>query len=114
MSPTALYLLSFSSTTNAFLRTPASFARFIGDFRNVALNASWSSAKMSVASVTASFLAMNSRARNGESSASSCENFTFHGQQLWEMCRYNRFEILLMTGSRTLHRVRTDARRHPR
>ena len=56
---------------------------------------------MSLASVTASFPAMNSRARNGESSASSCENFTFHGQQVWEMCRYNRFEIPLSTGRLT-------------
>ena len=69
---------------------------------------------MSVASVAASFPAMNSLALNGESSANACENFTFHGHTSWEMCRYNRFEILLMTGSRTLHRVRTDARRHPR
>ena len=114
MRGTARYLREFSSTTTAFRLSPTNLARFMGDFRNVALNASWSSARMSVASVTASFLAMNARARNGESSASSCENFTFHGQQLWEMCRYNRCEILLMTGSRTLHRVRTDARRHPR
>ncbi len=56
---------------------------------------------MSVASVTASFPATNSRARNGESSANSCENFTFHGQTDCEMCRYNRFEIILATGSRT-------------
>ena len=53
---------------------------------------------MSVASVTASFPAMNSRARNGDASARSCENFPFHGHTLWEMCRYNRFEISLLTG----------------
>ena len=52
---------------------------------------------MFVASVTASFPATNIRARNGESSASSCENFTFHGQQVWEKCRYTRFEIALST-----------------
>ena len=45
---------------------------------------------------------MNSRARNGESSASACENFTFHGQQVWEMCRYNRFEITPTSGQSTL------------
>jgi hypothetical protein len=49
---------------------------------------------------------MNSRGANGESSANSCENFTFHGQTSWEMCRYNRFEILLETGWRTV--VRRD------
>ena len=57
---------------------------------------------MSVASVTAPFPAMNSRAWNGESSASACENSTFHGQQVWEMCRYNRFEIALLTGCLTI------------
>ena len=61
---------------------------------------------MSAASVTASFPAMKSRALNGESSASSCENFRFHGQTFWEMCRYNRFQIPLTTGSRTANRVR--------
>ena len=57
---------------------------------------------MSVASVTASFPAMNSLALNGESSANACENFPFHGHTLWEMCRYNRFEIPLLTGGLTL------------
>lgn len=40
MNATGLYLLEFSSTTAAFRLSPASFARFIGDFRNAALNAS--------------------------------------------------------------------------
>ena len=69
---------------------------------------------MSRASVTASFPAMISRARNGEFSASAWENFTFHGQTDWEMCRYNRLEIALTTGGRTLHRFRTHACRQPR
>ena len=56
---------------------------------------------MSVASVTASFPSRNGRARNGESSASACENFTFHGQTDWEMCRYTRFKIALATGQGT-------------
>ena len=94
--------LAFSSTTAAFRCNPRTFARFIGDFRNAALNASWSSARMSAASVTASFPAMNSRARNGESSANACENFTFHGHTSWEMCRYNRLEVTLDTGRGTL------------
>jgi hypothetical protein len=93
----------FSSTTAALRCNRASFARFIGDFRNAALNVSISSARMSVARVIKSFRAMNSRARNGDPSAKSCENFTFHGQQLWEMCRYNRFEVSLRTGLRTLN-----------
>jgi hypothetical protein len=63
--------------------------------------------------VTESLPVMNSRARNGESSTSACENFTFHGQTDWEMCRYTRFEIALTTGNRTVHQVRMDARRHP-
>lgn len=54
------------------------------------------------------------RAWNGESSASSSENFPFRGHTLWEMCRYPSLECAITTGSRTLHRVRTDARRHPR
>ena len=61
---------------------------------------------MSVTSVTASFPSRNGRARNGESLASACENFTFHGQTDWEMCRYNRFEIELATGLRTLNAAR--------
>ena len=56
---------------------------------------------MSVASVAASFPSMNARARNGESVANACENFTLHKQQVWEMCRYNRFEIPLSTGRLT-------------
>ncbi len=32
-------MLTFASTTVAFRLSPASFARFIGDCRNVALNA---------------------------------------------------------------------------
>ena len=57
---------------------------------------------MSVTSVTAFFPAKNSRARNGESSASACEDFTLHGHTLWEMCRYNRFDIPLDVGARTV------------
>ncbi len=97
--------LAFSSTTAAFRCSPRNFARFIGDFRNAALNASWSSPRISRASVAASFPAMNSRARNGESSANSCENFTFHAHTLWEMCRYNRFMVELDTGRRTLRKT---------
>ncbi|MDZ7630297.1 MAG: hypothetical protein U5K74_02770 [Gemmatimonadaceae bacterium] len=92
------------STTAAFRRNPASFARFIGDFRNAPLNASWSSARMSVASVTAFFASMNPRGLNGESAANSCENFTFHGHTLWEMCRYNRFMVGLDTGIGSVRR----------
>ena len=40
MRATALYLLKFSRTTTAFRLSPASFAHFIGAFRNAALNAS--------------------------------------------------------------------------
>ena len=94
---------AFPSTTAAFRCNPANFARFIGDFRNAALNASWSSARISRASVTASFPSMNSRGANGDPFARSAENFTFHGQTLWEMCRYIRFEVELATGLRTLN-----------
>ena len=61
---------------------------------------------MSVASFTALLPAMNSRAANGEPSDNACENFTFHGHTLWEMCRYNRFELTLETGTRTLRMPR--------
>ena len=57
---------------------------------------------MSVASVTASLPAMNWRAANGDLAANSCANFTFHGHTRWEICRYNRFEIPLLTGRSTL------------
>ncbi len=104
MRATAPYLLELSSTTAAFRCNPRNFARFIGDFRNAALNCSWFNARMSVASVAASFPAMNCRARNGESSANSCENFTFHGPQVWEKCRHNRFVVELDTGLGTVRR----------
>ena len=67
--PTAIP--TFPSTTAAFRCNPASFARFIGDFLNAALNASSVNARMFCASVSASFPAVNSRALNGESSANS-------------------------------------------
>ena len=46
---------------------------------------------------------MNSRAENGEPSVRAFENFTFHGQQFWELCRDNLYEIALDTGARTVH-----------
>lgn len=42
---------------------------------------------MSVANVTARVHEINSRTRNGGSSANSSANFTLHGHTLWEMCR---------------------------
>ena len=57
---------------------------------------------MFVASVTASLPRTKSRAANGESSATSYENFTFHGQPVWEMCRYTSVEIALSTRRLTL------------
>jgi hypothetical protein len=53
---------------------------------------------MAVASVTTSFPAKTSHAEIGECSAGSTESFRFHGHTLWEMCRYIRFEIPLLTG----------------
>ena len=53
---------------------------------------------MSRASVTASFPAMNSHAANGDPSSTYSENFTLQGHTLWEMCRYNHFQIKLFTG----------------
>ncbi len=61
---------------------------------------------MSVASVTASFPAMNSRALSGESYANSCENFTFQGHTSWEMWRYTHFVISLSTGRLTLKKTK--------
>jgi hypothetical protein len=52
-----------------------SFPRFIGDVRNAALNASWSSERKPLASVPAFVSSRNGRARHGESSASACLNF---------------------------------------
>jgi len=45
------------------------------------------------------------RGANGESSASACENFTFHGHTSWEMWRYTHFVIPLSTGTRTLFKT---------
>ena len=92
---------TFPSTTDAFRFSPRSFARVIGEPLNAALNSACDIASSSRESVTASFPAMNSRAANGDPSANSCENFTFHGHTLWEMCRYNRFEVSLSTGRLT-------------
>ena len=90
--------------------SPANFARFIGDFRNAALNASECIAMLSRTSVAASFPATNSRAANGECSARFCENLTFHGQQDWEMCRHDRFEVERSTGRVKLTRPRDQRR----
>ena len=66
------------------------------------LNCAASSAMISFASVSESLPAMKSRALNGDSSARSTENFRFHAQTSFEMCRYNRFENPLRTGRLTL------------
>ena len=66
---------------------------------------------MSVASVAASFPATNARAANGDDSGSADENFTFHGHTSWEMCRYNRFEVALGTGLRSLNPASPPERR---
>ena len=67
---------------------------------------------MSRASVTASFPATNSRAAKGDPTANACENFTFHGHTLWEMCRYNRFMVELDTGLGTVRQEAVPRRAH--
>ena len=90
--------LRLSVTTPEFRPSPASFARFIGDFRNAALNASWSSARMSRASVAASLPARNARGANGDLSRNSRANFTFHGYTSKEVWRVTRFVVPLQAG----------------
>jgi len=53
-------------------------------------------------SVTASLPRITSRATNGDPAANSCENFTFHGHILREMCRYNRFMVEVDMGLGTV------------
>ena len=76
-------------------------ARFIGDFFSAALHDSASSASMSRTNVSESFPAMKSRARNAESPAISCENFTFRAHSFRKLCRNTRFEVVLFTGGST-------------
>jgi hypothetical protein len=74
-----------SNTTAAFLCSPRNLARFIGDRLNFALNSSCVIAKISRASVLASFPAIASLAANGLPSGSARENFSFHGHTSWQM-----------------------------
>ena len=90
--------------TAAFRRSPRSFARFIGEFLNAALNSACDICTRSRANVRTSLPARTGRAPNARS-VSCSENFTFHGQQVWEMCRYTRFEIALATGGGALNRA---------
>ena len=83
---------------------PASFARFIGDLRNAALNSSWFIASRSSASVVGSLPAITGRGANA-GSFSSCANLMFHGQHDWDECPYTHFRIPLSTGRRTLSRT---------
>jgi len=71
---------TFPSATDALRFRPRSFARFIGEPVNAALNFACDIASSSCASVRASFPAMNARAVNGDPAANCCENFPFHGQ----------------------------------
>jgi len=77
-------------------------ARFIGERVNATLNSSWDTARRSRATVRESLPENIGRAANRDPAANSCENFTFHGHRLWEMCRYDRFMVELDTGRRTL------------
>ncbi len=95
-----------SAARSAFRCSPASFARFMDDLRNAALNSSCDIERSPSASVCASFLAMMSCATYTHSVASRA-NFTFHGHTSWEKCRYTHFEIPLSTGRRTLATART-------
>jgi hypothetical protein len=69
----------FPNTTAAFRLSPRSFARFIGEFLNAARNCPSSIARISRASVRASFPAIASRGANAGSRA-SVENLWFQGQ----------------------------------
>ncbi len=89
------------STTAALRRRPASFARFFGEPLNAARNASSLMASVSRASVAASLPAIAARGWK-LGSFTSRANFTFQGHTSWEMCRYNRIEIPLAAGGRTL------------
>jgi hypothetical protein len=92
----------FPSTTAALRLSPRSFARFIGEHRNAAEKSSWVMPNSSRASVHASLLPNASRGANGEPSASSRANLTLYGHTDWDVWRYNRVEIRLGTGARTL------------
>ena len=89
------------STNTAFRCNPRSFARFIGEFLNAALNAPCDICNRSRARVRASLPASARRALNARL-VSSCENCTYHGQQDCETCWYTRFELQLATGYQTL------------
>ena len=93
------------STTVALRFKPRSFARFIGDRRNAAAKSSCDIARISCATVLASFPAIASRDANA-CSFSSWANLMLYGQTSWENCRYTHFEISLATGRRTLRKTK--------
>jgi hypothetical protein len=70
------------NTTAAFRFIPRSFARFIGEPLNAALNSGCVMPNSSRASVRASFVPNAGRGANGEPSGSSWANRWFHGQTL--------------------------------
>jgi len=89
------------SRTAAFRRSPADLARLIGEPLNAARNSASLMARISAASAFASFPAIAARGWK-LGSFTSRANFTFHGQQDWEVCRQNCIAIPLETGGRTL------------
>ena len=91
----------FASTPAAFRFSPASFARFIADPLNAALNSSCVIASKSRARIHASFPASTARGANS-GTFNACANFTFQGHTSWQECRDARFAIALGTEVRTL------------
>lgn len=95
------------STTAALRRRPRSFARFMGEPRNAGANSSCDMDNSERASDLASRPASAARGEKGESSDSSRANLRLNGQTSWDIWRYNRFELPLATGGRTLRRTST-------
>jgi hypothetical protein len=86
--------------------SPRSYARFIGEPLNAALNSVCDMPNNSHASVRPSFVPNASRAANGDGMGSDRSNFTFHGHTTWDAWRYTHLEIPLGTGARTLRENR--------
>lgn len=106
-APAACQRPMLSSRMAALRCNPRGFARFIGDPLKATLNSSCVMASNSPASVCASLPAIASRERKGGVSRNRLANRTFHGHTSLDIWRYNRFEIALSTGCRTLRRTTT-------
>ena len=89
------------STAQALRLSPDSLARDRGVCLSSAVNSAGVKARKERASSGASIVASCSRGRK-VASVADCENFSFQGQQVWEVCQRILLAIPFSTDRRTL------------